>query len=564
MYLAWRISEGDRLYRDVASFNGPLSPHVNALLLNLFGTGIQTLIIANILWLVLFTFLLLHLLREATASTAASLGAAAFGALCASSSLLGIGNFNWVTPYSHDVTHGLLLAVAAILLLVRHRRGGSWAALCGAGLLTGAVLLTKVEVAVALLGTVAVALLLPGEKPMPRPRRIAAFAVLAAAPPSFALLVLSRGSPARLIVDALLVPWYGVFSPEVRRIPFYEIGLGLSTPGRNVALMAAQALALALLLGLAWAADRSGAGGRTSALALLPFLAAGLLAPPEALLGGARALPLVVAAAALLAARKRHRIAPGADALLLAAVFSGLLLLKLGLHPRVQQYGFALAAPSVALGIAVLFDRGPALVGADRAGPVGRAVVVGLVVCGGLLAFRRSGQIFAMKQVAVETGRPADSFLADSRAKAVLLALNELRPLLAGGRSMIALPEGGIFYYLSRTRAAIPFATVLPPEEALFGHERMVDAILRAAPDILVIHSRRLEEFGVMGLGRDFLPELRTRLFPRYRPRFLAGGDPLRTGPFGVLVLERVLPPLATRPPETRSDAAPQDIPATM
>jgi hypothetical protein len=540
MYLAWRIAEGDRLYRDVESFNGPLSPHLNALVLAIFGTGIRTLVAANILWLVLFTFLLHRLLRAAATPAAASLGTSAFTALCASSALIGIGNFNWVTPYAHDATHGLVLSVAAVLLLIRHRQSGSRTALAGAALLTGAVLLTKMEVSVALLGTVAVALLLPSPRPDPRQGpRIAAFAILAALPPCLAFLVLARGGAARHLAGALLVPWRGAFSPELRRMPFYAFGLGLAAPGRQLALMAAQAIALALLLGLAAALDQKGAGVPTAALAAAPFVLAGFFAPPEMLLAGIPALPLVVAFAAFRAAGDRRGGYARADALLLAAVFSGLLLLKLGLAARVHQYGFALAAPAVALGAAFLFDRALLPGGVGRQGPVGRAVVAGLVVCSGLLAFRQSGRIFAMKQVLVDTGRPADEFLADSRAKAVLLALQELRPRLAQGRSLVGLPQGGIFYYLSRTRAAIPFATVLPPEEALFGHERLVGAILRAEPDLLVIHSQRLEEYGAPGLGRGFLPELRTRLFPLYRPVFLAGSDPFRNDGFGVMVLER-------------------------
>ena len=553
MYVAWRVAEGDRLYRGVESFNGPLSPHLNGLLLLVFGTGIRTLVFANLLWLVLFTLLLMRLLQAAVTSPAApaatSLGTAAFAALCASSSLVGIGNFNWVTPYAHEATHGLLLSVTALLLLLQHGRTGSQVALGAAALVTGLVLLTKVEVSVALLGTAAVALLLPPPRPGLRSSRIGGvarigvFAALAAAPPLAALLALARGGPVPPVARSLLVPWRGALSGGIRRIPFYEFGLGLAAPGYNLALAAAQAAGLAILLGLAWAADRRGAGVRVAILAFLPFLAAGLLAPPSLVLAGIPVLPWIVAGLALAGWRERRRGLPGGDALLLAALFSGLLLLKLGLAARLHQYGFVLAAPGVALAAAVLFDRGPLLVGRDKPGPAWRAVVAGLVVSGGLLAFRQSGRTFEMKQVAVETGRPADAFLSDSRATPILLALAELRPLLAQGRSMMALPQGGIFYYLSRTRAAIPFATVLPPEEALFGHDRMVEAILGASPDLLVVHSQPLEGFGVSGFGRAFLPELRTRLFPRYRPIFLAGADPFGKGGFGVMVLERVAPP---------------------
>src|SRR3989304_1843952 len=58
LYIPWRITEGDGLYRDIAYFNGPLSPYVNALWFMLFGVSLRTLVIANLcilaatLWLV--------------------------------------------------------------------------------------------------------------------------------------------------------------------------------------------------------------------------------------------------------------------------------------------------------------------------------------------------------------------------------------------------------------------------------------------------------------------------------------------------------------------------------
>ena len=49
LYLPWRISEGDVLYRDVMYLTGgPLSQYFNALLFKLFGVSFSTLIFANL------------------------------------------------------------------------------------------------------------------------------------------------------------------------------------------------------------------------------------------------------------------------------------------------------------------------------------------------------------------------------------------------------------------------------------------------------------------------------------------------------------------------------------
>jgi hypothetical protein len=49
LYLPWRISEGEVLYRDVAYLTGgPLSQYFNALLFKIFGVSFRTLIFANL------------------------------------------------------------------------------------------------------------------------------------------------------------------------------------------------------------------------------------------------------------------------------------------------------------------------------------------------------------------------------------------------------------------------------------------------------------------------------------------------------------------------------------
>jgi len=48
LYVPWRIGEGDVLYRDLAYFNGPLSPYWNAAMFGLFGASYRTLILVNL------------------------------------------------------------------------------------------------------------------------------------------------------------------------------------------------------------------------------------------------------------------------------------------------------------------------------------------------------------------------------------------------------------------------------------------------------------------------------------------------------------------------------------
>ena len=48
LYVPWRLAEGQRLYHDVAYFNGPLSPWLNAALFRIFGVSLRTLVLTNL------------------------------------------------------------------------------------------------------------------------------------------------------------------------------------------------------------------------------------------------------------------------------------------------------------------------------------------------------------------------------------------------------------------------------------------------------------------------------------------------------------------------------------
>src|SRR6187399_3310854 len=64
VYAAWRVSQGAVLYRDVAYFTGPLSPWWNGLWMRVFGVGIWTLYVANLLLVALDTALVCALLKR--------------------------------------------------------------------------------------------------------------------------------------------------------------------------------------------------------------------------------------------------------------------------------------------------------------------------------------------------------------------------------------------------------------------------------------------------------------------------------------------------------------------
>lgn len=145
LYLAWRVAAGQTLYVDVAHFCGPLSVYLNALCFRLFGPGIITLACVNAILTAAFTAMLYGLLVRFSTRLAATAACVVFVTLFACAQYTRTSNYNWLCPYSHELTHGTMLVVAALCCLDRYHRTGRLAWVGAAGFAMGGVALTKVE-----------------------------------------------------------------------------------------------------------------------------------------------------------------------------------------------------------------------------------------------------------------------------------------------------------------------------------------------------------------------------------------------------------------------------------
>ncbi|TFG86183.1 MAG: hypothetical protein E4H17_04390, partial [Gemmatimonadales bacterium] len=202
LYLAWRLSEGEVLYRDVRHLSGPLSPYWNALVFQILGVGLHSLVWANVALIALMTGLLYRLLRRIAGPLSAFMGPAVMLLGFAFGQLSRVGNYNYLTPYAHEITHGLTLSLGVLAVLaVRERLGAATYGL--AGLLLGAVALTKVEVFLPIGAALALfsALELRAEaathalRPSPALRRLGLVVLGAGLAPTVALLLLTRAMP---------------------------------------------------------------------------------------------------------------------------------------------------------------------------------------------------------------------------------------------------------------------------------------------------------------------------------------------------------------------------------
>jgi 4-amino-4-deoxy-L-arabinose transferase-like glycosyltransferase len=530
LYVPWRLAQGKTLYRDLAYFNGPLSPYVNSLWFRLFGVHMRTLVVANLCILAAITALLYLLIRRLASRLSATVACLLLLTVFAFGQYAAVGNYNFVTPYAHEMTHGLLLALLGLWLLARHQRRGrahqaaSPAGVVLAGVVTGLLFLTKAEVFLA--GAVAVVVGFVLTAWLRRSARHAAltagaFAAGALLAPLIAFALLASSMPAKTALLGVLGSWCGTFNAELRALPFYRTVSGLDDPGGNLremliwlglqAAFVAAATAVALAL-----PRRRRAAVLIAAAAAAGVVLAGMLhidqlsrASSKFLVPSPLVLAGIIVATAIPLWRRRHR-GHDADRLVLRlsfALFALLLTAKIVLRLHVVHYGFVLAMPAaVVLAVALLDWLGGAIDRRGRAGVVLRAVVIAAIAVFACVHVRIATGQYRMKtvQIATETAR----FRADPRGAVVNETIQAIGRHVGADQTLVVLPEGVMLNFLTQRRNPTPYVNFMPPELILFGEDSILAAFKQSLPDFLIIANKSVAEYGYKKFGHDYATDL--------------------------------------------------------
>lgn len=550
LYVAWRLREGDVLYRDLAYFTGPLSPYVNSLWFRCFGTSALTLVVANLALLALTTTLLYRLAAALANRFAATVACALFLALCALAVHQGAGNYNFVCPYSHEMTHATLLSFAALTALRRWLAGASVISAAMIGLCAGCVFLTKVEFTLALGSAVVIGVLSAPVAFTQRARALGTVCAAALVPVAIAFGLLAAAMPASDALHGVLGAWMYVADTRISGFPLYRAAMGLFPLQHHlirIVLWSAGTLALlggAALVALRWRAMAA----RVVAVALVAFLLFRAWSPDIALFAHQPAVdafyPLTLYVSAIAFALWRRWLAAERKPLALAfAVFALLLLARIALNVRVQFYGFALAAPALALvALAVcawIPERIERAHGNPRVFQAFACALLSLVIAGHWTLMQRG---FAMRTSVLGSG--SDELVGDPRAPFLAQALEQIEKHTSPAQSVLVLPEGAMLNYLARRRAPSRYFNFMPPEMAMFGERAVLASLAAKPPELVVLIHRDTIEYGLPYFGRDYARELLAWVKREYQPISLdsvvPGQKPLEPGTtFAVAVLKR-------------------------
>lgn len=555
LYVPWQLSLGKSLGGDIAwPGTGPLSPYLNALLFRVAGTSLRILILFNLALLAILMWLLYAILAALSDRFTASVATVVFLTVFGFGQYIHIGNYNYVTPYSHGMTHGVLLSLVSILLTYRYAGTGKPAWLGGSALALGLGLLTKPEIFVACVLALALPWLLLLRDAWKRgqaARLILWLVCPAVLPPLGAFLLLRLCLPAHLAWEVTLAPWLLLRARAVPHSPFYLQGLGVDRPGENLGLLVrwvglyALVLVPAALLDLRLGRRQPVAAMSAVAAFVLTLVALVVLVPAEAWFGVARPLPLIALAGALvhltriLGTRTIGAAAPRSLLGFMMAVFAFALLLKIALNARLYHYGFVLAMPAALLTVVWLTASMPAALGRrGSTGHVFRGVALAAVLVAVLVHVQATSLAYASKVHRV--GRGGDAFLADERGAFVAEAIRRIDDQARPGATLAVLPEGVMINYLTRRANPTPYVGFLSDASTFFGSEApLVDAYRRSPPDLILLVHRDSSEHGARFFGQDYAREMMQWIAENYDPVSLLGALPFTGERYGMLLLAR-------------------------
>jgi hypothetical protein len=540
---------------------GPLSHWFNALIFRVAGVGFMHLVWANLVIYVVILALIYLGLRIGWGRLAAFAGSLAFVMVFSFNQIVGIGNYNFVSPYSHETTHGFLLVLILIHLWASWLREPRRWKVVSAGLCCGLCVLLKVEV-LFVAGIVTAGALLRAFRTTAGLRRLKAwfpiagpFLLASILPSVVATLIfwLNDGFTFGAAFSWANIAWTGLFVyKNIVSTPLQMEFMGFANSPANLAILFIYGgLFLAGVCGLAVVCRKmklkKGFDWRVPLLLVIAGLASYWLTWFE----WGVTFPAFLSLALFIALRKKPLgEQPSESAAMYSANMRWLFFLaavaflaRMCLNPRIYHYGFCQAALAGVVIVATAFRSLPDLVGLR--GSNRDFYLASLAVFFGLGLWKiqeRSNMFLSLKTEPI--GEGADMFYSYSpQAEPTFAILEDARKILASRAdcgSLLVIPEGVMLNYL--LRKPVPIRSYNFNPYWLNWRDQILDALQKSPPDYVVLISRDMREYGMNYFGDS--PEHGAKIFAWIRANYAnvwrAGGNPLDMNQRGAIILQKM------------------------
>lgn len=560
LYIPWQLAHGKVLYQDIEHLFGPFSQYFNAMLFEAFGVSLSTLIWANLAWAAIFALVVYLFFKRGADAISATAAVMVFLVVSAFSEYLRVGNANFITPYAHEATHGVILATLMVFWLGGFIRRKRWSRLVAAGLVFGMVLLTKAEIsaaaAAAALAFFALITIVDEEGVSLKLGWLGAFILAALLPLAVAGGYFLTHMQLHEALRAAGGAWTKLLSGGVMADPVTMTQMGTDDLAGNLTKMLREALFAVLYIGAGMGAcwnfgNRIGPSASRWISAIV-LLLGGIYSFTFEWVELGRALPVLTLAItlALTASFFRHfrrdrEISLNLIPLIGWSVFSFCLLFRIFFNAKVYLYGFYLALPAVMLLVVYATWHLPRWLDSHNYyGRNFRLFMIVVFLVGMSSCFKFANGFYQKKDFPV--GRGGDKMFSFGPRSApegwgTSVLLEEIREYMPEDASFIVLPEGIMLNYLARRKSPSRYINFVPFEVNIYGEENILGDFRENPPDYFILVHREMSEFKTGYFGRDsgYGLKIAQWISGSYIPVRLIGYEPFVDGRFGIKILKR-------------------------
>jgi hypothetical protein len=521
LYVPWQLLEGRVLYRDLAYLNGPLSPYVNAFFFWLFGPSLQTLIFCNLALLCLLTSLIFYLATKTSDDFTATLSCIAFLVLFGFAHSVESGNYNYICPYSHEMTHGILLFFISLALVVKLTHNFLRIYISFLGIILGLIFLGKAEIfiaaAVAILCGIFLLFFFHNLTSKNIVISFAIFLISFLFPIVFFWSLLSTQMPMIHAFKGISGTWANLNILNVSKIKYYSLIMGFNSPFSNLINMWLNFIGILMtivsLLFIQFIKKHNIKNPLFLCLIIIIFCGGILIKNPNIpfILPG-RSLPLWSFATSCIflyaCVINRFQANKFANLILLSvwSIFGLFLLAKIVLNAKIMHYGFVLAMPATLL--LIIFFTGLISIWLQKSfnqGYIFRYLIIFFITVDIFFLFLVSNYFYEKKNYKV--GHDDNYILSydpeyDVRGKAVNVILQNICDM-PEIENILVLPEGIMINFMIKKPSPIEFYNFMLPEMIIFGENNMLLSIKNNSPKYILFLERDTSEYGVKYFGQQ-------------------------------------------------------------
>ena len=566
LYIPWKLSMGGVLDRDIyVDHYGPFSPYLNAFLFKMFGVNIMTLAFFNMGVVIIITYCIYRFFRHTTNSVTAMMTAATFLSVFA----FKLPNYNYITPYAYALTHGIALSFFSILAFYQYikKQTTFWVVIIG--LLIGTIFLTKLEVffaSIAAIGTGFIVLWHVEQFPLRKIIKVSAILFFSFLFPTVVFIAyFSFFMPFQEALLSILTQYRELFETTVTSNLFYLTVTGRIASSFYLGKILLVAGCYVLLFFLVWSVARLVEkisstyynmiimiAAAASALSLLYFMN---YVPWNWLdIRIPFAFQVVVAVMGVFygitiwKSRKDKGKALYALPMFVFILFAFVMVLKVILRVRINDYGFALTMPATLVVVAGLVYHVPKLVAKSAQSTTFiRALSSILVAMFLVMQINAISGTYLIRNYPIATDKEriitVDAAL-NIEGPVIDATLKKINETIKPNENFLVIPEGILLNYLTRRESPSPYTSFLLGDLAMHNEEKMVERLTRQLPDYVILIDRSVIEWGFKKFGVDTGTKISAWVIKNYVPIYGIGNIPFQGSHLcnGVIIAKRGTP----------------------